>query len=933
MLLVALLGAGLGAAAASNDDSEPPIAFNISRGTLVAAIKQFAEQTGVQVTADFGGPEAQAHPVDEIHESLTAEVALDRILGGSGLTAKWHSPRTVRIYPGAVAPRAYDNVDEVLVTGSRIGGGGEGPAPVRVYRRTDIERYGVSSLPGLAGYFTQQPFSFGDWAQRSGAQHFQMRGLGVDTTLVLINGRRAPPGATSVTLNAFDLNTIPLTAVERIEVMSDSASAIYGADAIGGVVNIIMKEGGESPDVQLHYGEAAGGGGERRFAGSIAGSGERVKGSLTLDYFERSMLVGAERDLWRDQDFRRFGGRDYRQTVANPGNVYSVDGKALPGLPTSQASVPTGSTGLGLQPEDFLATAGLVNRYSVEQTRSILPELERLSGFGSVEVSLDQDSSIFAEMLMTRSDVVYDGALPSLMRQIVPAENPYNPFGQAVAVDTSLVGMEPISVVTESEFARFVLGARGQLRRWDWEVVATSSDERSVSTRGNDLNPLRVQAALGSTDPQTALNPFADGPAGSDALLSSLVADPQVFRYSSGGWQLSGFLRSELFAMPGGRSEFVLGGEWRQEVFEVVDTTVMERERDIASAFAEIRLPIWRGLSAKLAFRGDYYEGGSESVNPQYGLVWRPTSDWVVRAAYGTSFRPPSLLEMYSQEFKFFSAVADPRRGGAVSAVGVTSGGNPDLQNVSAHSFTGGIMYKPDQWPGLQLGAHYWRVVMDDRIVVPRFSDLATVEELFPDRVARSAPTAADDAAGWPGALQSLDLSLLNYGRLETRGIDLDLSYRVVGTLGRLQAALSATWVDRYSAQDMSSVLPTNRVGIANFQGTIPEWRLVGSLTWEGTGWGMSTTTTFTPRYQDADVTGVLNRRLPSRTIIDMQAWLELDQLWELDALDGLKLTVGALNLFDREPDFANAGLVFGFDISQADLRQRFAYLRLTKAF
>src|SRR5690606_20172009 len=133
------------------------------------------------------------------------------------------------------APRGYGNVNEILVTGSRISDIGEGPAPVRVYNREYIDRLGVSSVAGVAGYFTQQPFSFGEWAQRTGAQHFQMRGLGVDTTLVLINGRRAPPSATSVTLNAFDLNTIPLTAVERIEVMSDSASAIYGADAIGGV--------------------------------------------------------------------------------------------------------------------------------------------------------------------------------------------------------------------------------------------------------------------------------------------------------------------------------------------------------------------------------------------------------------------------------------------------------------------------------------------------------------------------------------------------------------------------------------------------------------------------------------------------------------------------------------------------------------------------
>lgn len=930
-LVVALLGAWLEVAAAQTEDSGPAVAFSITRGSLVGAIKQFAEQTGVQVTADFGGPQVQERLVAEINESLTPRAALDRILDGSGLSAKWHSPRTVRIYPGAVAPHAYDHVDEVLVTGSRISGGGDGPAPVRVYSRADIDRLGVSSLPGLSGYFTQQPFSFGEWAQRSGAQHFQMRGLGVDTTLVLINGRRAPPSATSVTLNAFDLNTIPLTAVERIEIMSDSASAIYGADAIGGVVNIILRQEVKSPDVYLHYGDAAGGARERRAAASIGSSGERFKSALTVDYFERGMLVGSRRDLWRDQDFTRYGGRDWRVTTANPGNVYSLTGDPLPGLRNSQASVPAGSTGVGLTPDDFLATDGVVSRESSIATTSFVPDLNRLSAFGSAKFALDESSEIFGEMLIARSDIVAQGALPFVTQQVVPAENPHNPFGQPVAVDYRFVGMEPTLYETDSNFERFVLGARGDLRRWDWEMMLTSSEERVELAKTNDVDITRVQAALASIDPQTALNLFTDGAAGTRDLLSSLVADPQSSDFSSSGLQFSGFLRGPLFQAPGGMSEVVVGGEWRREQLSSVDTIVMELERDIASGFAEVKVPLWDELSIKLALRGDYYDNAEDSVNPQYGLVWRPAQDWLVRVAYGTSFRPPSLAEQTSESFEFTVPIIDPRRGGAVSLVRVTAGGNPDLENVSARSFTSGVVYRPGAWPGLNVGLHYWRVVMDDRIVLPGFSDIEKLEEL--GRVTRAAPTEDDRLAGRPGALQSLDTSLLNFGQLETSGVDFDLSGRVSGEFGSLQAALSATWVDEYASRDLSAVQGPDRVGIASLSGTIPEWRLVGSLTWETTAWGVSTTATFTPSYWDADLTGVLNRRLPSRTIIDMQAWMELGRLFESEWVSELKLTVGALNLLDEDVDFANVGLGLGFDVSQADLRQRFAYLRLTKAF
>lgn len=932
MLLVALLGAWLEPAVAQNDDSGPPIPFNIAPGSLLDAIKQFAEQSGIQVTADFGGPQVQARPVAQIYESLTPRAALDRILDGSGLSAKWHSARTVRIYPGSVAPHAYDHVNEVLVTGSRIGGSGEGPAPVRVYTRADIDRFGVSSLPALAGYLTQQPFSFGEWAQRSGAQHFQMRGLGVDTTLVLINGRRAPPSATSSTLNAFDLNTIPLTAVERIEVMSDSASAIYGADAIGGVVNIILKRGFESPDLYLHYGAVAGGGEERRVAGSFGTSGDRFKYSLTVDYFDRGMLVGAERDIWRNQDYTRFGGTDYRVTTANPANVYSLTGEPLPGLTTPQASVPAGSTGVGLGLADFASTAGVVNRYSSNESWSILPDMRRLSTFGSAEWSVS-NISVFGELLLAKSEVVSQSDLPTLMGQVVPADNPYNPFGTAVAVDYVMVGMKPTSHLTETEFARVVLGARGGWSEgWDWEVAVTGSDEQVDSTRRNNLDFSRVLAALESTDPRTALNPFVDGPAGDDLLLSSLVADPEVLDYFSRGLQLSAFLRGQLFQMPAGMSDFVVGGEWRREEIRYFDIMASASGRDVTSGFAEVKLPLLDGLTLKLALRGDYYASGDDSVNPQYGIVWQPAGDWLVRAAYGTSFRPPSLIERYSSRSEFPFAIADPRRGDTVSTARFLFGGNPDLENVTAHSFTGGLVYRPSSWPDLRLGAHYWRVVMDNRIVAPRFSDLRTIEEALPDRVIRATPTAEDMLAGWAGQVESVDFSLVNFGRLETSGIDLELAYGVQGALGRLQGSLSATWVEQYSVEDVAATGPMDRVGIADLQGTVPEWRLVGSLTWERNGWGVSSSTTFTPGYQDAAF-GAPSRRLPSRTLIDMQVWVELDRRLKPGFFDGLRLTAGALNLLDKDVDFANAGSVLGYDVTQSDMKQRFTYFRITKKF
>lgn len=178
----------------------------------------------------------------------SADDAFTELLKDSDLSYAWQDEFTITIFRREVrSPRADDNVEAVVVTGTRLGGDEDKPAPVRVYGEGTIDRYGVSSVADFSRYLTQQPYTFSAGHMQSGAQAFQMRGLGFDTTLVLVNGRRMPPSANSISLNAVDLNSIPVTAVERIEVMSDSASAIYGADAIGGVVNIILKDKIERP--------------------------------------------------------------------------------------------------------------------------------------------------------------------------------------------------------------------------------------------------------------------------------------------------------------------------------------------------------------------------------------------------------------------------------------------------------------------------------------------------------------------------------------------------------------------------------------------------------------------------------------------------------------------------------------------------------------
>jgi iron complex outermembrane receptor protein len=781
---------------------------------------------------------------------------------------------------------------------------------------------------------TQQPFAFNTGHLHSGAQFFQLRGLGFDTTLVLINGRRVPPSANSIYLNAVDTNNIPLTAVERIEVMSDSASAIYGADAIGGVVNIILKEKVEQPEVYLHYGEANGGGEQRRVGFSLGATADRLKSLLVLDYSELAELMGEERDLWRNQDYRRFGGRDYRVTTANPGNVYSLTGQPLPGLSSSSAAIPSGALGGKLAPADFVATAGALNLESAFADASITPRVHRASAYGSAEYSFGANYSVFGEILAANSESTALRAPPSLSRQPVPASNPFNPFGVPVAVDYSLVGMDPISFQYDTDLVRVVGGGRGRIGQWEWEIAGMRHEEDALSTTRGGLDPLRTMAAINSADPQAALNLFSDGPAGSPALLDSLVGAPQLSDYSFSSSQLTAFIRGPLFNVGERKAELVVGTEWRRDAAAFSESGKrLREERDISSVFSEVRIPLLDELSLKIAARGDDYGDGEQAVNPQYGFTWRPTKDWLFRAMHGTSFRPPSLFELYTPILQPPLLIPDPLRGGEISNVTLIVGGNRDLDVVTARSFTTGFVFSPSAVPGWRLGASYWRVVMENRIIAPIYQELLKPNSPFNSLVVRDPPSGQDQERGWAGRLRSINLTRMNYGDLETSGIDLDTSLLVERPWGCLKFDLAVTWIDEYLSRDMNQVLPLDRVGMANVAGTIPEWRIVGTLGWKFGDFGLSTTTTFTPSYQDADLErGALDRRLSSQALVDMQAWLDLK--FEGNALlDGSTLTLGARNVFDEAPEFANAGVYLGYDFSQSDLTRRFLYFRVSKRF
>jgi iron complex outermembrane receptor protein len=967
--------------------------LDIPRQALDTALKELAKQTGLQVArfSDRGNGSLMVGPV---RGEVTAETALDSLLEASGLTYRVVNDRTIAVMePDTLAPSAWvsstkgeggshaenertapgqgraaqasevktqtdaetepqgaearDNlpIEEIVVTGSRLRGRDVVAAPVTVFNRTKIDELGASTVADVLKYLPQQPYNRSQDFRQDGGQFVEMRGLGVDTTLVLINGRRAVPSAPNVSSNAFDLNAIPLAAIERIEVLSDSASAVYGADAMGGVLNIILKQDIPTPILDLHVGTAEGGAEERRVSFSAGHTNDRLRASFVLDHFSREFLLGQERDRHRDQDFRRFGSIDQRSLDANPGNITSRTPDNLPGLPSRVAAVPQGSSGV-LTPDDFLATAGQQHKESLARFSSTIPEADRRSAAVFGEFDLTPATTAFAELLIMDRTSINQLSPSAISGGVVPASNPFNPFGTDVSVNYLFDEIGVRRQVWEAELQRATAGLRGALGSWDWELAVLRSEEDAATWRENEVDAVRVGGALSSTDPDQALNVFQDGPAGNPALLASLIDDPVISAFSAEGTQASGFLRGAPFRLPAGEAELALGGEWREEgiVYDRLPFFI-SRDRQVVAGFAELRLPLvnaeWhlpalRSLTLTVAGRHDHYSDFGDTFNPQYGLAWSPASDFVVRVSHGTSFRPPSLFELYTPRITVPLVVTDVRRNNEVYGTTVVTGGNPDLDPIEADSTTVGIVFTPRTLPGLRVSASYWQIEMQRKIALLPVLQVVANEADFPGRVVRAEPSPADAAAGRSGVIQTVDISRMNGGTLDTSGVDLSASYLLETAIGSFAPTLSATWVEQFTAVDIPGTPPVERVGVAHIQGTIPRWRAVASLAWSRRGLGLSATAYYVSSYEDASVlAGLTGRTVPAQTLVDAQGSIDFDEFLGGDTswLGGVLLTVGVSNLFDEEPNFSTIGGSIGYDTSQGDLKQRFGYLRLSKHF
>jgi iron complex outermembrane receptor protein len=489
-----------------------------------------------------------------------------------------------------------------------------------------------------------------------------------------------------------------------------------------------------------------------------------------------------------------------------------------------------------------------------------------------------------------------------------------------------------------------VLGAQGIVAGWNydaaWIYSENTQDYFGVSGR---VSERRLLAAMASG----LINPFGpSGPEG-DALLASTEAPGQVFHDKAITNSVEIKASREIYALPAGPLSVALGAEARHERLDIIfspeqtsgdilgSTTAKSTSgrRSAQALFAEMNMPIAKGLDAQLAARYDNYSDFGNTTNPKVALRWQPAKSLLFRSSYGTGFRAPTLPDLFTPLTSGFTRLrySDPLRCPVTHLLSdcdvsfpVVGGGNPDLAAEKSEQYNFGVVW--ELITGLSVAIDHWSISKTETIGALTDATLFTYFDRFKDSNFIRGPV--DPAfPTLPGPILYIFEGRQNLGKLHTSGMDIDVSYRApVSSIGRFGLNLSGAYVGQWK-QQLDGVNYISAVG-RSVVGAVPRWRHYFSLKWDHGPWGATLAQTFSCGYIDEN----LNAAGKERRVGTYDVW---DAQGTYTGFRNTTIALGIRNLFDRAPPFSNQG-TFGqvmYDPRYADPRGRMLYAQVTLAF
>jgi iron complex outermembrane recepter protein len=833
-----------------------------------------------------------AHPVN-------AQTAEPTVQGDPGASSD--------VMAQADIPASDDQSEQdIVVTGTLIPGIAPVGTNVVTMNREDIIATGAASAndlltrtPQVSSAFLSTPTVSSSDAGLSLIRP-NIRDLGAsgtNTTLVLADGHRLV-GA-GVLQSTPDPDVIPPAVLERVDIVPDGGSSIYGSDAIGGVINYITRRRFDGIEASGHYGFA-----DNYqtvdlnlLAGKDWGSGSAY---AAYTWADNDAILGRDRDFMRQITPNQ--GYCPPGTIIANGTTYALPGR----------------------------TAGTMTDCDVTDNNTYWPATTRHSVFASLNQDLAHNVSLDVRGYYTRRDITNFLDLSAVMPQNLTVTNA-NPFFSPVGTETAQTIRTSFQGLLDNRLRNRLtsLGVSPTLTAqlggsWQLRVLGNYGRSRTA-TRGIQINPA---AALASTNPATALNPY-DLASNSDAVLDSIQTEQAEFakqRLLNGRAVLDG----PLFRLPGGQVRLAAGAEYIKE--KHIATTVTgsrSASRDVKAIFGEIVLPVVgednamtgiHSLTFSASGRYDDYSVLGGTFNPKVGVTFEPLAWMKIRANWGESFNAPSIVDATGV------VAAGGLPSGAFSVPGQTSpwaviiAGNTgsEMRPQTAQTWSLGVDIRPPVVPGLNLSATYYNLKLKD--VIGLLFGAPVLPELQPfirENVPCSEPLAQFNSAisflvplatvcALSPTVAVYDYRVQNLGIIKQDGIDFNFTYDRPVSFGAVRAGLAGTYtlnrdVARVPGAPYIEQLDTpgrSRLSfVASVGAQVGNLNALASLNHRG-GYDLNPAIPATTRFGAQD-------HVDSFTTVDLFFDYKLPQAW----LKDLSISLNINNLFDQDPPFYNSCL------------------------
>jgi iron complex outermembrane receptor protein len=971
--------------------------FHIEAGDATLTLNEFSRQSSLQLLFDYNI--VRGRRTRAISGEYEAPAALKQMLADTGLVFDFVNDRTLAVTllnheggagsaiaeapaAGAGRPRSAETqsvkrdetgsgqlskdpkapeLEEILITGTHVRG--EQPIGEHVI---SLDRDGIntSGAATVADFLRTVPQTFGGGPTED--THFfsaetqtnsglgtgiNLRGLGARATLVLINGKRLAPSGSEAEF--ADVANIPLSAVERMDILPDGASALYGADAVGGVVNFVMRDNFTGAESLVR-----GGSGtqntlrEYQLAQTIGTRWEAGNGMLSLEFYRRDALPSSAR-RYATSDLVPLGGGNFGSFLSNPGNI-SVGGQNY--------AIPRGQNGTALTPSDLVAgTQNLSDRYN---GADILPSQKRWSLYGSGKHALTDSLSIFGNAMVSQREAKQrvGGYTTSFL---VASSNPFyvNPTGATDPLTVDYNFLNDIGPMTNDSLVNnlnFTLGLSVDAgAAWRVNLYANYAQDKENQFTGGEVDFAALYAALADPDPRTAFNPFADGSNTNPATLKA-IATGSRFYVSSKVRSADVTADGPIAHLPGGAIKLAFGADRRDQVFTTLfpatplsPQSQADRSRNVTAAFGEITLPVfgkdngrsgYRRLEFSVAGRYENYSDFGHAATPKFGMAWSPIDAIVFRGTWGRSIRAPTLADLDTgRNFLIPTILPDKSSPAGFSRVLFESGKNSSLTVERARSWTAGFDVDARQWAtGLTFSATYFNINFRDRIQAPTFGANVLDDPSLASLVTRNPTaalldsvcsrgiypmgTAADCRQSSPDAI--IDVRIQNTERVRTDGLDFNTSYDRNWAAGTLKLSLDGTYLFHFSQTEGANAPPAQ---LLDTQNNPIDLKMRGALSWQQRRWGATVGVNFQNHYMDT--VSQPNRTVKSYTTFDTQLRYELAS-FGAGFLENTRLELNAINAFNESPPFLNNQIAaIGYDQENADPYGRLLSVQVRKTW